>query len=138
MPALLEDPRIAAVTLTGSDRAGRDVASRAGRMLKRTVLELGGSDPFIVMPSADIGRAATVGALSRTFNSGQSCIAAKRFILAEDIAEAFLEKFVGAMAHLTVGDPLDDATDVGPMARPDLVEALSAQVNDAVAHGARF
>ena len=138
VPALLEDPRIAAVTLTGSDRAGRDVAGRAGRMLKRTVLELGGSDPFIVMPSADIGRAATVGALSRTFNSGQSCIAAKRFILADDIAEAFLEKFVGAMAHLTVGDPLDDATDVGPMARPDLVEALSAQVNDAVAHGARL
>ena len=138
VPALLEDPRVAAVTLTGSDRAGRDVASRAGRMLKKTVLELGGSDPFVVMPSADIGRAATAAALSRTINAGQSCIAAKRFILAEDIAEAFLERFVDAMAHLTVGDPLDDVTEVGPMARFDLVETLSAQVNDAVAHGARL
>jgi succinate-semialdehyde dehydrogenase/glutarate-semialdehyde dehydrogenase len=138
VPAVLEDPRIAAVTLTGSDRAGRDVASRAGRMLKKTVLELGGSDPFIVMPSADVGRAVAVAALSRTINTGQSCIAAKRFILAEDIAEAFLERFVDAMARLTVGDPLEDATEVGPMARPDLVETLAAQVNDAVAHGARL
>ena len=101
------------------------------------MLELGGSDPFIVMPSADLGRAATAAALSRTINAGQSCIAAKRFILAEDIAEAFLERFVDAMAHLTVGDPLDDVTEVGPMARPDLVETLFAQVNDAVGHGAR-
>ena len=135
--AILADDRVAAVTLTGSDRAGRDVASRAGRALKKTVLELGGSDPFIVMPSADLAQAVATAVKSRTFNSGQSCIAAKRFIVANTIADEFSSRFVDAMAALRVGDPLDSATEVGPMARADLVEALAAQVADARAHGAR-
>ena len=137
VPAILEDDRVAAVTLTGSDRAGRDVASRAGRALKKTVLELGGSDPFIVMPSADLAQAVATAVKSRTFNSGQSCIAAKRFIVADAIADEFAGRFVEAMAGLRVGDPLDPATEVGPMARADLVEVLTAQVADARARGAR-
>jgi succinate-semialdehyde dehydrogenase / glutarate-semialdehyde dehydrogenase len=137
VPPILEDHRIAAVTLTGSDRAGRDVASRAGRALKKTVLELGGSDPFIVMPSADLTQAVATAVKSRTFNSGQSCIAAKRFIVSTAIAEEFSRRFVDAMAALRVGDPLDPATEVGPMARADLVETLAAQVADARARGAR-
>ena len=137
VPAILDDDRVAAVTLTGSDRAGRDVASRAGRALKKTVLELGGSDPFIVMPSADLTQAVAIAVKSRTFNSGQSCIAAKRFIVIDAIADEFARRFVEAMAALRVGDPLDPATEVGPMARADLVETLAAQVADARAHGAR-
>jgi succinate-semialdehyde dehydrogenase / glutarate-semialdehyde dehydrogenase len=137
VPAILDDVRVKAVTLTGSDRAGRDVASRAGRALKKSVLELGGSDPFIVMPSADLTQAVATAVKSRTLNTGQSCIAAKRFIVSESIADAFIEKFVAAMGALKVGDPQDPATEVGPMARGDLVEALTSQVQDAVAHGAR-
>ncbi len=137
VPAILEDDRVAAVTLTGSDRAGRDVASRAGRALKKTVLELGGSDPFIVMPSADLAQAVATAVKSRTFNSGQSCIAAKRFIVASAVADDFSGRFVAAMAALKVGDPLDPATEIGPMARADLVSVLSAQVADARARGAR-
>jgi succinate-semialdehyde dehydrogenase/glutarate-semialdehyde dehydrogenase len=137
VPAILEDDRVAAVTLTGSDRAGRDVASRAGRALKKTVLELGGSDPFIVMPSADLAQAVATAVKSRTFNSGQSCIAAKRFIVASAVADEFSGRFVAAMAALRVGDPLDPATEIGPMARADLVSVLAAQVADARAHGAR-
>jgi succinate-semialdehyde dehydrogenase / glutarate-semialdehyde dehydrogenase len=137
VPAILEDSRVAAVTLTGSDRAGRDVASRAGHALKKSVLELGGSDPFIVMPSADLTRAVATAVRSRTFNSGQSCIAAKRFIVSTAVADEFAARFVEAMAALRVGDPLDPATEVGPMARGDLVDALSTQVSDAVARGAR-
>jgi len=137
VPAILGDPRIHAVTLTGSDRAGRDVASRAGGALKKTVLELGGSDPFIVTASANLDLAVTTAVKSRTINTGQSCIAAKRFIVFEPIAEAFTSRFVAAMASLRVGDPLDPSTDIGPMARQDLVDALSAQVQDAVSRGAR-
>ncbi|MPY89157.1 MAG: aldehyde dehydrogenase family protein [Luteitalea sp.] len=137
VPPILEDERVSAVTLTGSDRAGRDVASRAGRALKKSVLELGGSDPFIVMPSADVTTAVATAVKSRTLNSGQSCIAAKRFVVSEAVADEFLHQFVAAMAALKIGDPLDAATDVGPMARADLVDALSAQVDDAVARGAR-
>ena len=137
VPPILDDPRVAAVTLTGSDRAGRDVAGRAGRALKKSVLELGGSDPFIVMPSADLARAVQTAVKSRTFNSGQSCIAAKRFIVADAIADEFLTRFVDAMRGLTVGDPADDATELGPLARQDLRDALAEQVNDAVARGAR-
>ena len=137
VPAILDDPRVHAVTLTGSDRAGRDVASRAGHALKKTVLELGGSDPFIVTPSADVDAAVATAVKSRTINTGQSCIAAKRFIVLESIADAFTSRFVDAMAALRVGDPLDPTTDVGPMARQDLVDALASQVKDAVSRGAR-
>ncbi len=137
VPGILEDARVAAVTLTGSDRAGREVAGRAGRALKKSVLELGGSDPFIVMPSADLGQAVATAVRSRTLNSGQSCIAAKRFIVARPVLERFLEPFVAAMAALKVGDPRDAGTDVGPLARGDLLDTLAAQVDDAVARGAR-
>src|ERR1019366_6817913 len=126
--AILEDSRVRAVTLTGSDRAGRDVASRAGHALKKSVLELGGSDPFIVMPSADLDAAVKVAVKSRTGNSGQSCIAAKRFIVASGIAGRFLERFVPAMEALKIGDPSDPSVEVGPLARGDLLEKLDAQV----------
>jgi succinate-semialdehyde dehydrogenase/glutarate-semialdehyde dehydrogenase len=137
VPALLADPRVAAATLTGSERAGRDVAARAGAALKKTVLELGGSDPFIVTSSATLDDAVATAVKSRMFNSGQSCIAAKRFILLDDIADDFERAFVPAMAGLRIGDPLDPATDVGPLARLDLVETLAAQVEASVARGAR-
>ncbi len=136
VPAVVADRRLAAVTLTGSERAGRDVASRAGQALKKSVLELGGSDPFIVMPSADLGEAVTTAVRSRTLNNGQSCIAAKRFILHESIADAFLRQFVRAMASLRIGDPMDPATELGPLARVDLLEKLEAQVAATVAAGA--
>ena len=136
--AVIEDPRVQAVTLTGSERAGRDVASRAGHALKKTVLELGGSDPFVVMPSANLRQAVATAVKARTLNTGQSCIAAKRIIVADEIADEFLQGFVSAMEALKIGDPLDDATDLGPMARPDLVDALEAQVNATVAAGARM
>jgi succinate-semialdehyde dehydrogenase/glutarate-semialdehyde dehydrogenase len=137
VPAILNDERVRAVTLTGSDRAGRDVAGRAGQALKKSVLELGGSDPFIVMRSADLQQAVTTAVKSRTLNSGQSCIAAKRFIVANEVADEFERRFVAAMAALKIGDPLDAKTEVGPMARADLVATLAAQVNDAVSRGAR-
>jgi succinate-semialdehyde dehydrogenase/glutarate-semialdehyde dehydrogenase len=138
VPAILADRRVAAATLTGSERAGRDVASRAGQALKKTVLELGGSDPFVVTPSANLPLAVSTAVKSRMFNSGQSCIAAKRFILVEPIADRFLEQFVPAMAALTLGDPMDPATEVGPLARLDLRESLAAQVDETVARGARI
>jgi succinate-semialdehyde dehydrogenase/glutarate-semialdehyde dehydrogenase len=136
--AVIEDPRIRAVTLTGSERAGRDVAARAGRALRKCVLELGGSDPFVVMPSANLDAAAATAVKSRTGNTGQSCIASKRIIVANEIADAFLARFIPAMEALKVGDPTDPATDLGPMARPDLVDGLEAQVNASVAKGARI
>jgi succinate-semialdehyde dehydrogenase/glutarate-semialdehyde dehydrogenase len=135
--ALLEDARITAVTLTGSEGAGRDVASRSGQALKKVVLELGGSDPFIVMPSADLDRAIATAVKARTINNGQSCIAAKRFIIAKGIADRFLPPFVSAMSTLHVGDPMDPSTDVGPLATPALVEQLDEQVKATVARGAR-
>jgi succinate-semialdehyde dehydrogenase/glutarate-semialdehyde dehydrogenase len=138
VPAILEDSRVRAVTLTGSDRAGREVASRAGRALKKTVLQLGGSDPFIVMPSADLDEAVKVAVKSRTGNSGQSCIAAKRFIVASVIADRFLPRFVAEMEALKAGDPTDPSNDLGPLARRDLVETLDAQVRATIARGARL
>ena len=113
---VLTDSRVVAATLTGSERAGRSVAEIAGREIKKTVLELGGSDPFIVMPSADLARAATVATTARCQNNGQSCIAAKRFIIHADAGEEFQRRFVENMSSLVVGDPTDERTDVGPLA----------------------
>lgn len=134
--AVIADDRVHAVTLTGSDRAGRDVAAHAGKALKKSVLELGGSDPFIVMPSADLDKAIATAVKSRAGNSGQSCIAAKRFIVARPVAEEFVSRFATAMAALKVGDPLDPATDLGPLARRDLIAQLDAQVKATLAAGA--
>jgi succinate-semialdehyde dehydrogenase/glutarate-semialdehyde dehydrogenase len=129
-------PVVKAVTLTGSEPAGMAVAAAAGRALKKSVLELGGSDPFIILEDADIQAAARTAAQARCINNGQSCIAAKRFIVVEAAAEAFEEAFLGAMNALRVGDPMDPSTDVGPMARVDLLEELHAQVERSVATGA--
>jgi succinate-semialdehyde dehydrogenase/glutarate-semialdehyde dehydrogenase len=126
-----------AATLTGSTPAGSAVGAVAGGELKKVVLELGGSDPFIVMPSADLEKAASVGTTARCQNNGQSCIAAKRFIVVDDVADDFEKHFVGAVAALKVGDPMDRGNQVGPLARPDLIDALEKQVRDSVAMGAR-
>jgi succinate-semialdehyde dehydrogenase / glutarate-semialdehyde dehydrogenase len=134
---VVEDHRIAAVTLTGSEGAGSQVARRAGQHLKKTVLELGGSDPFIVMPSANLDKAVEIAVRARTINNGQSCIAAKRFIVHEKIAKSFEDRFVMAMAALRVGDPMDQATQVGPLASRQLVDDLEIQVNDTVKGGAK-
>ena len=134
---LLKDPRVVAATLTGSEPAGRSVAGIAGGEIKTTVLELGGSDPFIVMPSADFDVAVTTAVKARTINNGQSCIAAKRFIVADEIYDAFEERFVTEMKSLRVGDPMDESIDIGPLAMPQIVDDLVKQVNKAVDAGAR-
>ena len=134
---LLNDPRVVAATLTGSEPAGRSVASIAGKQIKKTVLELGGSDPFIVMPSANVKKAAEVAVKARTINNGQSCIAAKRFIIASSIYNEFTEEFVSGMKRLKVGDPMDETTDIGPLATEQIVDELDEQVQRAVAAGAR-
>lgn len=128
---------VRAVTLTGSEHAGRSVASVAGEMLKKSVLELGGSDPYIVLADADVPAAAATCAQSRLINSGQSCIAAKRFIVVDEVYDEFLARFVDQMAARTMGDPLADGTDVGPQARTDLRDELHEQVERAIAGGAR-
>jgi succinate-semialdehyde dehydrogenase/glutarate-semialdehyde dehydrogenase len=133
---VLTDPRVRAATLTGSEPAGRAVAAIAGRELKKTVLELGGSDPFIVMPSADIARAAAVATQARCQNNGQSCIAAKRFLVHDEVYDAFTEAFVEQMSQLTMGDPSDAATDVGPLAMRQGRDTVAGQVYDAMTHGA--
>jgi len=134
---IIADDRVAAATLTGSERAGIAVGSQAGRALKPSVLELGGSDPFIVLEGADVAVAARVGAQARTINSGQSCIAAKRFIVVDEVADAFTKEFTDHMAALRMGDPLRDDTEVGPQARGDLRDELHEQVRKSVAAGAR-
>jgi succinate-semialdehyde dehydrogenase/glutarate-semialdehyde dehydrogenase len=136
VPDLIADRAVAAVTLTGSDRAGRAVAAVAGRHLKKVVLELGGSDPFLVLPDADLEAAARLGTASRCLNNGQSCIAAKRFIVHDAVADAFVEALVEAFSAQVVGDPADRGTQVGPLARADLRDELAAQVDASVAAGA--
>lgn len=135
---LIADRRVAAVTVTGSRRAGAAVASAAGAAIKKTVLELGGSDPLIVMPSADLERAAETAIRSRMLNSGQSCIAAKRIIVHEEVADAFTQRFVEGLRDLVVGDPLEEQTEVGPLAREDLVETLEQQVQRSLDAGSRL
>ncbi|MFD7070851.1 NADP-dependent succinic semialdehyde dehydrogenase [Streptomyces sp. NPDC059913] len=134
--AVLRDPRIAAATLTGSEPAGRSVASIAGDEVKPTVLELGGSDPYLVMPSADVARAARTAVTARVQNNGQSCIAAKRFIVHTDVYDEFAERFTVGMKDLTVGDPMLESTDVGPLATEQGRTDLAELVDDAVRRGA--
>ena len=134
--AILTDPRVRAATLTGSEQAGRSIAAVAGRELKKTVLELGGSDPFVVLPTADLDRAAQVATTARCQNNGQSCIAAKRFIVHTDVYDRFVDAFVAHMSALTVGDPMAAGTDVGPLATRSGREDIEEQVADAVAKGA--
>lgn len=136
--ALIADERIAAVTLTGSDRAGAEVASIAGRHVKKVVLELGGSDPFIVMPSADLDEAAEVGAMARVINTGQSCVAAKRFIVHEAAYDAFVDKLVASLRKIQVGDPFAEETDIGPLAAEHIRDGVERQVNALVRAGARL
>ncbi|MEV5955161.1 NADP-dependent succinic semialdehyde dehydrogenase [Streptomyces sp. NPDC051987] len=133
---VLRDERVKAATLTGSEPAGRAVAATAGEMIKKTVLELGGSDPYVVMPSADIDRAARIAVTARVQNNGQSCIAAKRFIVHTDVYDAFAEKFVAGMAALRTGDPMDEETDVGPLASEQGRTDLEELVEDAKRSGA--
>jgi succinate-semialdehyde dehydrogenase/glutarate-semialdehyde dehydrogenase len=135
---VLEDPRVAAATLTGSEPAGRSVAAIAGKQIKKTVLELGGSDPFIVMPSCNLEQAVATAVKARTINNGQSCIAAKRFIVATEIYEEFTRLFVAGMKALRVGDPLNESTDIGPLATKQILNDLEEQVQGSVAAGARL
>jgi succinate-semialdehyde dehydrogenase/glutarate-semialdehyde dehydrogenase len=138
IPRLIADRRIRAVTLTGSEGAGRSVGEHAGKNLKKVVLELGGSDPFIVMPSADLGAAVETAVKARLINNGQSCIAAKRFIVHEKIAPEFERRFVERMRRATVGDPMDAKTEVGPLATESILKGLHAQVQKSVDMGARL
>jgi len=138
VPKVLEDPRVAAATLTGSEPAGRSVASIAGQQIKKTVLELGGSDPFIVMPSSNFEAAVNTAVKARTINNGQSCIAAKRFIVHEKIYDRFESEFVAAMKRLSVGDPLVESTDIGPLATEQILKDLEEQVKITVASGAKL
>ncbi|MCL7972572.1 MAG: NAD-dependent succinate-semialdehyde dehydrogenase [marine benthic group bacterium] len=136
--ALVADPRVAAVTLTGSEPAGRAVGAAAGAHLKKSVLELGGSDPFIILGDADLEAAAQTAVQARIINNGQSCIAAKRFIVTEDCADDFEDLFIGQMKALRVGDPMDPATDVGPLATEAIRAELHDQVERSAAAGARI
>jgi succinate-semialdehyde dehydrogenase/glutarate-semialdehyde dehydrogenase len=135
--AIIRDPHIAAVTLTGSEAAGRSVAEAAGEALKPSVLELGGSDPFIVLADAELAAAAKTAAFARIMNAGQSCICAKRFIVETQVYDAFLAQLTEAMRAVKVGDPMDPATDIGPQARRELRDELHGQVTQAIAQGAR-
>jgi len=136
--AVLSDSRVAAVTLTGSEPAGRAVGAQAGWLIKKSVLELGGSDPFIVMPSADLDVAIETAVRARCVNSGQSCIAAKRFLVADEIYDTFESRFVAGMESMRVGDPMHEDTDLGPLATARIVEELEAQIQSARRAGARI
>jgi succinate-semialdehyde dehydrogenase/glutarate-semialdehyde dehydrogenase len=135
---VIEDPRVIAATLTGSTAAGSHVASAAGKQIKKTVLELGGSDPFIIMPSADLDTAARTAVKARTINNGQSCIAAKRFIVSDSIADEFERRLVAGIESLVVGDPMDEKTDIGPLANEAQIKALADQIARSVSAGARL
>jgi len=135
---LIVDPRIKAVTLTGSEKAGSAVGSTAAREIKKSVLELGGSDPFIVMPSADFGLAVSTAVKARTINTGQSCIAAKRFFIADKIYDDFLNKFVEQMRSLKIGDPFDETTEIGPLATEQILNGVHQQVQKSIAAGAKL
>jgi succinate-semialdehyde dehydrogenase/glutarate-semialdehyde dehydrogenase len=134
--AVIENPLVRAVTLTGSTPAGKSVAKKAGEMLKKTVLELGGSDAYVVLEDADLGAAVTTCVASRLINAGQSCIAAKRFIVPNSLRQQFEERFIAQMGAITVGDPLDEHTQMGPLARHDLRDELHQQVQESIARGA--
>lgn len=138
VPAILEDERVAAATLTGSEPAGRSIAGIAGKQIKKTVLELGGSDPFIVMPSANLPEAISTAVKARTINNGQSCIAAKRFIVHAQVYADFENEFVKGMNELRVGDPMNDSVDVGPLATKQILQDLEEQVHLSVAAGAKL
>jgi len=134
---IIADRRVAGVTLTGSEAAGAKVAAAAGKAIKKSVLELGGSDPFIVLEDADVAMAATVGCRARNQNNGQSCIAAKRFVVVDSVADEFESRFSAAVGSLKVGDPMDRTHQFGPLARADLLDDLERQVDRSVAMGAR-
>ncbi len=136
--AVLKDPRVAALTVTGSEQAGRALGAQAGAVLKKSVMELGGSDPFIVMPSADLDEAVATAVRARCVNSGQSCIAAKRFLVAHEIFDRFATRFAAGMEALTIGDPLREETDLGPLATAAILAGVERQVEAAVAAGARI
>src|ERR1043165_386203 len=135
---ILNDARVVAATLTGSEPAGRSVASIAGKQIKKTVLELGGSDPFIVMPSANFAEAVSTAVKARTINNGQSCIAAKRFIVHQEIYDQFESEFVAAMNRLRVGNPIEETTDIGPLATPQILEDLEQQVEQSATARAKI
>ena len=138
MKKLIVDPRVKAVTLTGSDKAGSAVASTAAGEIKKSVLELGGSDGFIVMPSADFERALSTAVKARTINTGQSCIAAKRFMIADQIYDEFLDQFVARMRALKIGDPMDETTEIGPLATEQVLQGVHDQVQKTIAAGAKL
>ena len=135
---LISDPRVKALTLTGSDRTGSTVAAMAAREIKKSVLELGGSDPFIVMPSADLANAVSAGIKSLMINTGQSCIAAKRFLVADEIYEKCLTRFVERVRAFKVGDPMDETTDIGPLATEQILNGVQEQVQKTIAAGAKL
>jgi succinate-semialdehyde dehydrogenase/glutarate-semialdehyde dehydrogenase len=133
---LIDEDKVDAVSLTGSNKAGEEVGAHAGKRIKKLVLELGGSDPFIVLEDADIEKAGRMAVTARTINTGQSCIAAKRFIVMREVAEAFKEVFLGRLKELKIGDPMDETTDIGPVAKREILDSLNEQLRDAKAKGA--
>jgi succinate-semialdehyde dehydrogenase/glutarate-semialdehyde dehydrogenase len=135
---IIKDPRVKAATLTGSEPAGRKIAEACGKELKKSVLELGGSDPFIVLDDVDLEETASIAVKARLINNGQSCIASKRFIVVEKIYESFTQKFVNAMNQVKIGDPMDESVELGPIAREDLLYELDSLIKESVSKGAKI